>query len=142
MASSEQQSAADNAITTGEPTAGVPRGSTWEVATLFLKLGFTAFGGPAAHIAMIRDEVVHRRRWIGDGRFLDLVGAVNLIPGPRTRPRLALYLGYLRAGWRGLLWRRALHRPAMLIVLTLAWLYVASGATRRRRGCSMASSRS
>jgi chromate transporter len=129
MASSEQQPVADNAITTGETTPGVPRGSTWEVATLFLKLGFTAFGGPAAHIAMMRDEVVHRRRWIGDGRFLDLVGAVNLIPGPNST-QLALYLGYLRAGWPGLLVAGACFiGPAMLIVLTLAWLYVASGAT-------------
>lgn len=104
------------------------RGSLREVAPLFLKLGFTAFGGPAAHIAMMRDEVVRRRKWLGDQRFLDLVGAVNLIPGPNST-QLALYLGYLRAGWPGLLVAGACFiGPAMLIVLTLAWLYVASGS--------------
>lgn len=129
MATSEHQPETDRAITSGETTQGIPRGSLGEVATLFLKLGFTAFGGPAAHIAMMRDEVVRRRRWIGDGRFLDLVGAVNLIPGPNST-QLALYLGYLRAGWPGLLVAGACFiGPAMLIVLTLAWLYVASGST-------------
>ena len=108
--------------------SAVQRGPLGEVALLFLKLGFTAFGGPAAHIAMMRDEVVRRRRWLGDGRFLDLVGAVNLIPGPNST-QLALYLGYLRAGLPGLLLAGVCFiGPAMLIVLTLAWLYVASGS--------------
>ena len=55
-----------------------------EVAALFLRLGFTAFGGPAAHIAIMRDEVVVRRKWLTDEEFLDLVGATNLIPGPNS----------------------------------------------------------
>ena len=130
MASSEQRTAAGDAITVSGEAGGaiVERGSLREVAPLFLKLGFTAFGGPAAHIAMMRDEVVRRRRWLSDQRFLDLVGAVNLIPGPNST-QLALYLGYLRAGWPGLLVAGACFiGPAMLIVLTLAWLYVTSGS--------------
>lgn len=100
-----------------------------EVTTLFLRLGFTAFGGPAAHIAMMRDEVVRRRGWISDERFLDLMGAVNLIPGPNST-ELAIYLGYLRAGWPGLIVAGACFiGPAMLIVLALAWAYVALGTT-------------
>jgi len=100
-----------------------------EVARLFLKLGFIAFGGPAAHIAMMRDEVVSRRRWITDQQFLDLLGASNLIPGP-TSTELAIYLGYTRAGWRGLILAGSLFiLPATLIVLVLAWAYVHFGST-------------
>ena len=104
------------------------RGPLREVAVLFLRLGVTAFGGPAAHIAMMRDEVVRRRRWVSDARFLDLLGATNLIPGPNST-ELAIHLGYLRAGWPGLLVAGALFiLPAFLIVLALAWAYVAYGA--------------
>src|ERR1700726_386273 len=74
------------------------KGSLGEVITLFLRLGFTAFGGPAAHIAMIRDEVVQRHKWIDEEHFVDLIGVTNLIPGPSST-ELAIYLGYLRAGW-------------------------------------------
>src|SRR5215472_4109068 len=99
-----------------------------EVALLFLRLGFTAFGGPAAHIAMMREEIVRRRQWISDQRFVDLMGAVNLIPGPNST-ELAIYLGYLRAGWAGLVVAGACFiGPAMLIVLALAWVYVTLGA--------------
>ena len=99
-----------------------------EVALLFLKLGFIAFGGPAAHIALMRDEVVQRRRWITDERFLDLLGASNLIPGP-TSTELAIYLGYVRAGPAGLVAAGVLFiLPAMLIVLALAWAYVRYGS--------------
>lgn len=91
-----------------------------EVAALFLRLGFTAFGGPAAHIAMMREEVIHRRKWMSDERFVDLIGIVNLIPGPNST-ELAIYLGYLRAGWLGLIAAGAcVIGPAMLIVLVLA----------------------
>lgn len=100
-----------------------------EVAGLFLKLGFIAFGGPAAHIAMMREEVVRRRRWVGDQQFLDLLGASNLIPGP-TSTELAIYLGYSRAGWQGLLLAGTCFiLPAMLMVTALAWAYVRYGAT-------------
>jgi chromate transporter len=98
-----------------------------EVASLFLRLGFTAFGGPAAHIAMMRREIVQRRNWISDERFLDLLGIVNLIPGPNST-ELAIYLGYVRAGWPGLIVAGVCFiGPAMLIVLTFAWLYVRYG---------------
>src|SRR5688572_25489249 len=73
-----------------------------EVAQVALKLGFTAFGGPAAHIAMLREETVVRRQWLTDAYFLDLVGATNLIPGPNST-EMVIHVGYLRAGWRGLL---------------------------------------
>lgn len=75
---------------------------TREVAALFLKLGVLAFGGPAAHIAMMEDEVVTRRQWLTRAQLLDLIGATNLIPGPNST-ELAIHIGYQRAGWRGLL---------------------------------------
>ncbi len=103
-------------------------GDLREVITYFLRLGFTAFGGPAAHIAMMRDEVVRRRKWVSDQRFLDLLGVINLIPGPNST-ELAIYLGYERAGWLGLVAAGACFiGPAMLIVLALAWVYVRFGA--------------
>jgi chromate transporter len=99
-----------------------------EVTLLFLRLGFTAFGGPAAHIAMMRTEVVQRRQWISDERFLDLLSVVNLIPGPNST-ELAIYLSYLRAGWPGLfVGGICFIGPAMLIVLAFAWLYVRYGS--------------
>jgi len=104
-------------------------GSAGEVARLFLKLGLIAFGGPAAHIALMREEVVRRRRWVTDERFLDLVGMANLIPGP-TSTEVSIYLGYVRAGWPGLIAAGVCFiGPAMLLVLALAWLYVRYGAT-------------
>src|SRR5947208_12143314 len=100
-----------------------------EVAWLFLKLGTIAFGGPAAHIAMMREEVVRRRRWLSDEQFVDLLGATNLIPGPNST-EMAIHLGYLRAGWLGLIVGGACFiLPAMLIVTALAWLYVQYGST-------------
>jgi chromate transporter len=100
-----------------------------EVASLFLKLGFIAFGGPAAHIALMRREVVERRKWLSDQAFLDLLGASNLIPGP-TSTELAIYLGYTRAGPPGLLLAGLLFiLPAMLMVLVFAWAYVQFGGT-------------
>ena len=99
-----------------------------EVTALFLRLGFTAFGGPAAHIAMMRQEIVQRRKWISDQRFADLLGIVNLIPG-QSSTELAIYLGYLRAGWLGLIVAGICFiGPAMLIVLALAWAYVRFGS--------------
>ena len=82
-----------------EPEGNKPS-NLGEVGVLFLRLGITAFGGPAAHIAIMEDEVVRRRRWISQEEFLDLLGAVNLIPGPNST-EMAIYLGYLRAGWLG-----------------------------------------
>lgn len=100
-----------------------------EVAGLALKLGFTAFGGPAAHIAMLHDEVVIRRKWITEEHFLDLLGATNLIPGPNST-EMVIYVGHARSGWRGLVVAGVLFiLPAALIVLAFAWLYVQYGAT-------------
>ena len=105
-----------------------------ELAFLFLKLGATAFGGPAAHIAMMEDEVVRRRRWLTHDEFLDLVGATNLIPGPNST-ELAIHVGYRRAGWAGLLVAGACFIvPAMMIVLALAWAYVRFGRLPQAAG--------
>jgi chromate transporter len=99
-----------------------------EVIKVFLRLGFTAFGGPAAHIAMMREEMVERRKWVSQEQFIDLLGVANLLPGP-TSTELAIYLGYLRAGWPGLLLGGICFiGPAMLIVLALAWGYVTYGS--------------
>ena len=98
-----------------------------ELAALFLRLGATSFGGPAAHIAMMEDEVVRRRGWLTRADFLDLLGATNLIPGPNST-ELAIHIGHRRAGWPGLLVAGACFIvPAMLIVLALAWAYVRFG---------------
>jgi chromate transporter len=100
-----------------------------EVAALFLKLGFTAFGGPAAHIGIMHNEVVLRRKWLTDEEFLDLLGATNLIPGPNST-EMAIHIGYRRAGFFGLLAGGfCFIAPATLIVLLLAWLYVQYGTT-------------
>lgn len=100
-----------------------------EVVQLFLRLGLTAFGGPAAHIAIMRDEVVKRRKWVSEQEFLDLFGAANLIPGP-TSTEMAIYLGFRRVGWIGLvLGGVCFILPAMLITLILAWVYVQYGTT-------------
>ncbi len=99
-----------------------------EVGLLFLRLGAVSFGGPAAHIAMMRDEVARRRRWVSDEEFLDLLGATNLIPGPNST-EMAIHLGYRRAGWAGLvLAGAAFILPAFCIVAGLAWAYVEYGS--------------
>ncbi len=100
-----------------------------EVLTLFLKLGFTAFGGPAAHIGIMHNEVVKSRKWLTDEEFLDLLGATNLIPGPNST-EMAIHIGYLRAGVPGLIAGvLGFVLPATLIVLGLSWLYVQFGTT-------------
>jgi chromate transporter len=104
------------------------RGRLREVALLFTRLGFTAFGGPAAHVAVIEDEVVQRRHWIDRAHFLDIVAAVNFIPGPNST-ELAIHLGQLRAGFAGLVTAGVCFiAPAVLIILPIAWAYVTYGA--------------
>ncbi len=104
-------------------------GNLRELAGLFLRLGVTAFGGPAAHIAMMHDEAVTRRKWLDDKKFLDLIGATNLIPGPNST-EMAIHLGFMRGGWRGLLLAGACFiLPAVMIVTALTWLYVRYGHT-------------
>jgi chromate transporter len=100
-----------------------------EVARLALKLGFTAFGGPAAHIAMLRDEVVTRRQWLSEQHFLDLLGATNLIPGPNST-EMVIHVGHERAGWRGMIVAGVLFiLPSATMVALLAWAYVRYGTT-------------
>ncbi len=95
-----------------------------ELALAFLRLGTTAFGGPAAHIAMMEDEFVRRRAWLTREQFLDLVGAAGMIPGPSST-EVAIYVGYRRAGWRGLLVAGLCFiLPASLMVTAIAWAYV------------------
>jgi len=111
------------------PKPGSQSAELRELFRLFTRLGFVAFGGPAAHIAMMRTEVVEKRRWMSEEGFLDLVGASSLIPGPNST-ELAIHVGRERAGWRGLLVAGASFIvPATLIVLVLAALYVAFGST-------------
>jgi len=113
------------AVTRSQRT--IMRSRLTELAVLFLRLGILGFGGPAAHIAMMRDEVVRRRRWMTDQAFLDLVGATNLIPGPNST-EMAIHIGYARAGWRGLLVAGTCFIiPAMVIVMALAWAYTTYG---------------
>jgi chromate transporter len=98
-----------------------------ELALLFLRLGATAFGGPAAHIAMMRDEVVNRRKWLTEEHFLDLLGATNLIPGPNST-EMAIHLGWGRRRWSGLIVAGVCFiLPAMVITCVLAWAYVRFG---------------
>ena len=99
-----------------------------EIAAVFLKLGLIGFGGPAAHIAMMEDEVVTRRKWMTREHFLDLLGATNLIPGPNST-EMAIHAGYHRAGVAGMLvagWCFIL--PAVISTGLLAWIYVEYGA--------------
>ena len=99
-----------------------------QLALLFFKLGVISFGGPAAHIAMMEDEVVRRRRWLSRDEFLDLLGATNLIPGPNST-EMAIHIGRRRAGWPGLLVAGSCFiLPATLIVTALAWAYVRYGS--------------
>ena len=94
-----------------------------QLLALFLKLGITAFGGPAAHIAMMEDEVVTRHRWLTRERFLDLIGATNLIPGPNST-EMAIHIGFVRAGIVGLVVAGvSFILPAALITLGCAWVY-------------------
>jgi len=103
----------------------------WEVALLFLKLGATAFGGPAAHIAIMREEVVPKRKWISEQHFLDLIGATNLIPGPNST-EMAIHIGHERAGWKGLILAGLCFiLPAVIITGVLAILYKEYGQLPR-----------
>ena len=112
---------------TNQIAPSMSRGNVREVASFFLKLGFLAFGGVAGHIAMMRRELVDRRKWISEQDFLDLFGIMNLIPGPSST-EMVIALGYWRAGWPALILAGALFiLPAMLMILALSWAYVRYG---------------
>jgi chromate transporter len=99
-----------------------------ELAQVFFKLGIIGFGGPAAHIAMMEDEVVKRRGWLTREHFLDLIGATNLIPGPNST-EMAIHVGYIYGGWLGLIVSGVCFIfPAVLITTALAWIYVNYGS--------------
>src|ERR1035437_2864539 len=99
----------------------------FQLAGLFAKLGCISFGGPTAHIALMREEVVHKLKWMDDQHFLDLVGATNLIPGPNST-EMALHIGHERAGWKGLIVAGLCFiLPAVMITGFFAWLYKSWG---------------
>src|SRR6266496_2709830 len=105
-----------------------------ELAVAFLKLGATAFGGPAAHIAMMEELFVRRYQWLTEQEFLDYLSATNFIPGPNST-EMAIHIGHRRAGWPGLLVAGACFiLPAALIVGILAWLYVRFGSLPQANG--------
>lgn len=105
-----------------------------ELAALFLRMGFTAFGGPAAHIALFEDEVVRRRRWLTHERFLDLLGVTNLIPGPNST-EMVIHIGLLRAGVLGMIVAGlSFILPAACITGVFAWLYVRYGSVPQAEG--------
>ncbi len=108
-----------------------------ELAALFLRLGATAFGGPAAHIAMMEDEVVTRRKWLTPEEFTDTLGIVNVIPGPNST-ELAIHIGYARAGWCGLMVAGVCFIvPATLIVAAIGRAYIAYGTLPQAQGLLM-----
>jgi chromate transporter len=117
----------------GTEAAGTVEGTTQEgglqeLALLFLKLGAISFGGPAAHIALIEQEIVHKRQWVTPQQFLDMLGAANLIPGP-TSTEMAINVGFIRSGWAGLCVAGASFIvPAALITGAIAWAYVRFGS--------------
>lgn len=94
-----------------------------DIAKIFLKLGVIGFGGPAAHIAMMQEEVVTKRKWLTEQHFLDLIGATNLIPGPNST-EMAIHIGHEKGGWKGLIIAGLCFiLPAVLITGIFAWLY-------------------
>jgi len=116
-------------ISPSEDPRHATAGRLKEVVGVFLRLGATAFGGPAAHIALMHSEMVERRKWLTEQQFLDLLGATNLIPGPNST-EMAIHLGYLRAGLPGLVAAgTSFIFPAMLIVMGMAWIYLQFGST-------------
>jgi chromate transporter len=111
-----------------------PDPSLAEIALAFLKLGTIAFGGPAAHLAMMEEEFVHRRKWITEEQFLDRLATANLIPGPSST-EVAIFIGHLKRGWRGLIVAGVCFIvPAALIVSAIACAYVRFGSLPRAQG--------
>ena len=112
----------------------IQEASLAEIAFVFLKLGTIAFGGPAAHLAMMEEEFVRRRRWITEAEFLDRLAAANLIPGPSST-EVAIFVGQLKRGWRGLIVAGCCFIiPAAVIVSLIAWAYVRYGTLPQAAG--------
>ncbi len=108
--------------------------SLGEIALVFLKLGTIAFGGPAAHLAMMEEEFVRRRQWITQAEFLDRLATANLIPGPSST-EVAIFVGQLKRGWRGLIVAGCCFIiPAAVIVSVIAWAYVRFGSLPKAEG--------
>jgi chromate transporter len=102
---------------------GGARGSLWEIVKEFLRLGFVAFGGPPVHFSMMEERFVRQRQWLSRERFLDLIGAVSLLPGPSST-ELTIYLGEIRSGVAGLILAGACFiLPSAVMVTALAWAY-------------------
>jgi chromate transporter len=121
-------------MATNKATTTEERGTIVEVAREFLRVGFVAYGGPAAHVAMMEEQFVRRRGWLTRERFLDLVGAVSLLPGPSST-ELAIYLGEIRAGLPGLIVAGACFiLPAAFLVAALAWAYLKFGTVPQVAG--------
>jgi chromate transporter len=121
-------------MNSGQQAEVAPKGNLTEIAGQFLRLGFIAFGGPAAHIALMEEEFVRRRAWLSRERFLDLVGAVSLLPGPSST-ELAIYLGQMRGGLPGLIVAGAAFiLPAAFLVVALAWAYLRFGSVPQVAG--------
>ncbi len=113
---------------------GVREASLGEIALVFLKLGTVAFGGPAAHLAMMEEEFVRRRRWLTEADFLDRMAAANLIPGPSST-EVAIFVGQMKRGWRGLIVAGSCFIiPAAVIVSAIAWAYMRFGSLPRVEG--------
>src|ERR1700690_1206624 len=114
--------------------AAKPQVPLTELAFVFLKLGTIAFGGPAAHLAMMEEEFVRRRQWLTQAEFLDRLATANLIPGPSST-EVAIFVGHLKRGWRGLIVAGCCFLiPAALIVLAIAWAYVRFGSLPKVEG--------
>lgn len=105
-----------------------------ELALLFLRLGTTAFGGPAVHVAMMQEEVVRRRKWMTEEKFLDLLGMANLVPGPNST-EMAIHIGHQRAGFPGLVVAGvSFILPAALLTSAIGWAYLRWGSLPRAGG--------
>jgi chromate transporter len=117
----------------GESTE-IREASLAEIALVFLKLGTIAFGGPPAHLAMMEEEFVRRRRWMTQAEFLDRLATANLIPGPSST-EVAIFVGQLKRGWRGLVVAGCCFIiPAAVLVSLIAWAYVRFGSLPRVEG--------
>src|ERR1700676_5126305 len=105
-----------------------------ELALVFLKLGTTAFGGPAAHVAMMEDEFLRKRHWITEAEFLDRLAAASLIPGPSST-EVAIFIGQLKRGWAGLMFAGCCFIiPGAVVITLIAAVHVGFGSLPRVAG--------